>query len=81
MVSFTKTEETAKNLTALNGVSAPAREGYVFKGWSTAPVNDNYTDGEWQIVPGSALYEAKDLINAPNDTVLYAVWVVQTTEN
>lgn len=62
VVSFTKTETSVSNPTALNGISAPTRNGYTFLGWSSAY--------------GSltAEYTAQSVTDAPNGTKLYAVW-------
>ncbi|MCL2630592.1 MAG: leucine-rich repeat protein [Firmicutes bacterium] len=60
VVSFKKTATSIQNP---NGfiVSAPRRIGYNFAGWSTT-------------LGGSPAYQAWQVQNAPNGTILYAVW-------
>ena len=66
VVSFTMNKASIANATALNGISAPARAGYVFDKWS-----DNAT----------ATYAANDIMQAQDNTNLYAQWVVESTED
>ncbi len=62
VVSFTKTAESIVNADGLNGVTAPVRDGYTFVGWATTP------DGT------DVAYAAADIAQAPDGTVLYAIW-------
>ena len=61
VVSVTVTEGSIENDTAINGILAPAREGYEFEGWS---LSEN----------GGVDYSAAEIVNAENGTVLYAKW-------
>lgn len=79
VVSVTKGAATISNSVALNGVSAPKREGYIFEGWVTTPVNDYYENGAWVVPEGATVYAAKDIKTAPDGT-LYAVWVKAISE-
>ena len=65
VISFTKNEDSIQNADATNGISAPEREGYVFKGWATT-------------ADGDAIYSASEVVNAPNGTVLYAKWEAES---
>lgn len=62
VVSFVKTDTAIENADAVNGILAPAREGYTFAGWSLS-------DG------GEVAYSASEIINAADGSVLYAVWL------
>lgn len=62
VVSFVKTSATLANPNAINGLSAPLRAGYDFGGWTTV---ENGTTEE---------YTMETLINAPDNTKLYAIW-------
>lgn len=66
--SVLKDEDTVYNYNAVNGLFAPSRDGYEFVGWST---NENAVNAE---------YALNDFINAPDGTVLYAVWAQATGE-
>lgn len=77
VVSFVKNEGTIQNYNdfvndegvQIYGISAPIREGYTFKGWTT-------TEG------GKVCeYTANEVINAPNGTTLYAIWVENQAED
>jgi uncharacterized repeat protein (TIGR02543 family) len=57
-----KTSATLANPNAINGLSAPLRAGYDFGGWTTV---ENGTTEE---------YTMETLINAPDNTKLYAIW-------
>ena len=59
--SFVKNENSIANFDAVNGISAPVRAGYVFKGWATEQ-------------GGGVAYSAAEIMNAPNGTTLYALW-------
>ena len=61
VVSFEKTADSIENFDAINGISAPVREGYTFVGWAT---EEN----------GTPAYTADEVMNAPDGTTLYAVW-------
>ena len=61
VVSFIKNEGTIQNADAVNGISAPVREGYTFAGWAT-------------VADGVPVYTASEVADAPNGTILYAVW-------
>jgi uncharacterized repeat protein (TIGR02543 family) len=62
VVSFTKSADTLKNVNEKSFMQAPAREGYIFAGWSTQA---NATTAEFQ---------ANEVGNVADGTVLYAVW-------
>ena len=59
--SFTKTAASITNSSAVNGMSAPIKEGYDFAGWATSK------DGE-------PVYTMETLLEVENGTTLYAVW-------
>ena len=59
--SFTKTAASITNSSAVNGMSAPLRDGYEFAGWATSK------DGE-------PVYTMETLLEVENGTTLYAVW-------
>ena len=59
--SFTVTETSIDNIDALNGMTAPKREGYTFAGWAT-------TAG------GNVVYGMEDLKSVPTGTVLWAIY-------
>lgn len=61
VVSFVKTADSIENFDAINGISAPMREGYTFAGWAT-------------VKDGTPVYTAAEVMNAPDGTTLYAVW-------
>ena len=61
VVTMTIKEGAYDNLDATGAVFSPAREGYELLGWSD---KEN----------GAVVYTAAEAINAPKDTVLYAVW-------
>jgi uncharacterized repeat protein (TIGR02543 family) len=61
VVSFVKTADSIENFDAINGISAPMREGYTFAGWAT-------------VEDGTPVYTAAEVMNAPDGTTLYAVW-------
>ena len=61
VVSFTKDNDNMLNTDAVGGISAPARSGYVFAGWSTEQ-------------GGAIEYEITDTMNAPDGQILYAIW-------
>lgn len=65
VVSITVGEDTIVNPKATNGVSDPKREGYVFVGWTT------------EVGSETATYTSKNVDEAPNGTVLYAIWTQQ----
>lgn len=65
VISFTKNEDSIQNADATNGISAPEREGYVFKGWATS-------------ADGNAVYSASEVVKAPDGTVLYSVWEAES---
>jgi uncharacterized repeat protein (TIGR02543 family) len=62
VVSFIKDENSVYNDDAVNGISAPIRDGYIFAGWATEQ-------------GGEAEYSAENVMDAPDGTVLYAVWL------
>jgi uncharacterized repeat protein (TIGR02543 family) len=62
VVSFTKTADTLKNVNAKTFMQAPARAGYVFAGWAATA---DATTAQWQ---------ANEVENVADGTVLYAVW-------
>ncbi len=61
VVSVVKTDAAVINRNPVNTLSSPTRAGYSFIGWST--------DAE-----GTAEYTAEELAEAPNDSLLYALW-------
>jgi len=63
VVSFIKNAETITNPEVINGIAAPTREGAVFGGWAIAP---NSTE---------VAYTAENIASAPDNTVLYAIWL------
>lgn len=62
IVSFTKTQAVITNSNIKTSITAPTREGYAFVGWSVNP-NGATID-----------YNADGIVNAPDGTVLYAIW-------
>ena len=60
-IKYDKTH--VSNLSAVNGLSAPRRNGYIFSGWTT--VNGGT----------SAEYSMEELESVANGTTLYAVWL------
>ncbi len=62
VVSVNKTAETITNPETLNGVAGPTRAGYIFVGWSTTPEGTQID------------YAAENIAQAPDGTLLYAVW-------
>ena len=66
VVSFVKTEGAIENADAINGILAPAREGYEFAGWSLS-------EGSEEVA-----YSASEIINAEDGSVLYAIWLPVT---
>ncbi len=65
VVSVTAGENTVINPKATNGISDPCREGYVFVGWAT------------ELGSATASYTSKNVDEAPEGTVLYAIWTQQ----
>lgn len=63
VVSFTKTSASITKPNAVNGISAPSREGYVFGGWYK---NDDFT--------GAAI-AAENIATAENNVTYYAKWI------
>lgn len=63
VVSFTKTSASITKPNAVNGISAPSREGYVFGGWYK---NDDFT--------GTAI-AAENIATAENNVTYYAKWI------
>ena len=61
VVSYTKGRIT--NQDERKPLSAPSRDGYTFAGWTT-------TEGGT-----TAEYSAEELVNVPDGTTVYAVWV------
>ena len=61
VASIKLTDGAYDNLDATNVTFAPSRDGYKLLGWSD---KEN----------GAVVYTAENMINAPKDTVLYAVW-------
>ena len=61
VASITLTDGAYDNLDAVDVTFAPSRDGYKLIGWSD---KEN----------GAVVYTAENVINAPKDTVLYAVW-------
>lgn len=59
--SLTVTENTFENTNSITVLSAPIREGYLFKGWALQE------DGE-------VVYSASGVLEAPQGSTLYAVW-------
>jgi len=68
VVSFVKTATSLINTGAINGISAPMREGYEFGGWATASGSSNVA------------YTMENVATAPNGTTLYAIWSAQSAE-
>lgn len=64
VVSFTKTSASITKPNAVNGISAPSREGYVFGGWYK---NDDFT--------GTAI-AAENIATAENNVTYYAKWIL-----
>ena len=62
VVSFEKNANSILNSDAVNGISAPHRDGYIFAGWATE-------------AGGEAEYSAENITEAPDGTVLYTVWL------
>lgn len=63
VVSFTKTSASITKPNAVNGISAPSREGYVLGGWYK---NDDFT--------GTAI-AAENIATAENNVTYYAKWI------
>lgn len=63
VVSVVISEDTIENPEAKNGISAPTRDGHLFYGWSTEAGST------------TADYTAQNVNEAPEGTILYAVWV------
>lgn len=63
VVSVMITEDGVPNYDAINGISAPVREGYEFKGWSTTSAYAEIAD-----------YTAQNVYEAPAGVKLYAMW-------
>lgn len=61
VVSFVMGEDTIENESAINGILAPARDGYTFDGWALSE------DGE-------VAYSAAEIVDAKAGEVLYAIW-------
>ena len=61
VLGFTKKADNPKNLSGINLLMAPTREGYSFSGWATTP-------------EGAAEYAADAVGEVPDGTVLYAVY-------
>lgn len=59
--SLTVTQNTFENTNSLTELSAPIREGYLFKGWA---LQEN----------GEVVYSANEILQAPQGSTLYAVW-------
>ncbi|MBO5481622.1 MAG: leucine-rich repeat protein [Clostridia bacterium] len=62
VVSITIGEKTFTNAKATTTLTAPKREGYTFAGWAT--------DAETMEI----VYQTGEIVNAPVDTTVYAVW-------
>ncbi len=69
MVSFTKAEDSITDKNNSNQLSTPVRDGYECTGWAFDPESE---------VPE---YATEELMDVPNGTVLYAIWVPITPEN
>ncbi|MBQ5926954.1 MAG: leucine-rich repeat protein, partial [Clostridia bacterium] len=67
VVSFTKTATSFDNFNDKTVVNGPERAGYTFAGWTS-------------VQGGAVEYTASNVVNAPDGTVLYAVWKVAITE-
>ena len=65
VVSVIAGEDKILNPEATNGVSDPTREGYIFEGWATEPGS------------ATAAYTSQNVKEAPDGTVLYAIWTQQ----
>ena len=61
VVSVVKSATTVENDDAINGILAPARDGYSFDGWA---LEEN----------GEAVYSASEIVNAEDGVTLYAKW-------
>lgn len=59
--SFTVTETSIDNSSAIGGMTAPRRAGYSFAGWAT-------------VAGGEVVYSAADVALAPVGTTLYAIY-------
>ena len=65
VVSFTRAATSSiSNPGALNGISAPFRQGFIFGGWSA-------TQGGT-----TPAYTAANINNVPNGTTVYAIWTL-----
>ena len=65
VVSFTKTTESLSNYNAKIRITAPYRENYTFGGWSKTATGTQ------------ADYTVDNVSEAPNDIVLYAIWLAE----
>ncbi len=63
VVSLTKTSTSITKPNAVNGISAPSRDGYIFGGWY---INDDFT--------GNAI-AAENIAKAANNVTYYAKWI------
>ena len=61
VVSVTLGENSLSNVWAQDGFGAPEQGSATFVGWATE-------------LNGEVVYTAKDIINAPIGTTLYAIW-------
>ena len=61
VLSFAKTTTSIENSNAAGGISVPYREGYQFDGWATG-------------IDEMPIYTVANVVNATNNTTLYAVW-------
>ncbi len=68
VVSFVKTATTLTNTSVVNGMAAPERAGWEFKGWTT--VKGGTTEE----------YTMETIVNAENGVTLYAVWAQVVAE-
>ncbi|MCI8413459.1 MAG: leucine-rich repeat domain-containing protein [Clostridia bacterium] len=61
ITSVYKTADGISNAETIGGIKAPYCDGSEFTGWATTQT-------------GAPAYSATDIINAPNNTTLYAIW-------
>ncbi len=69
VVSFVKTETSINNPVAVNGMSAPTKEGFEFAGWTTV---EGGTTAE---------YTMETMLEVENGTTLYTVWKPKAETN
>ena len=68
VVSFTMKKDGIENVTEKNPLGDPEREGYAFVGWATEENSK------------TVAYKSENVAEAPEGTVLYAIWQQKTQQ-